>query len=257
MARASGYEALATTPVPLDHATLQASARPARCSPRMRGRPGTRRSPLGERARLPQRAGDRDRADRHDRPRHGLRHHRHRARFRAGEVQEARRRRLFQDHQPRGARSAAHARLSREPRSPRSRPMPSAMARSQGSPAINHAALARQGLHARRRSTPSRRRWPPPSTSSSSSTSGRSARSSASRRSKIPADAARRCRLRPAQPSRLLQGRDRGGQHPCLRRDDAGRRAASEDGASTRCSIAPIPAAASASATSRSRATSA
>ncbi len=62
-------------------------------------------------ARLPQRAGDRDRADRHDRPRHGLRHHRHRARLRAGEVQEARRRRLFQDHQPRRAGGAAHARL--------------------------------------------------------------------------------------------------------------------------------------------------
>ena len=63
--------------------------------------------------RLPQRAGDGDRADRHDRPRHGLRHHRHRARLRAGEVQEARRRRLFQDHQPRRAGRAAHARLSR------------------------------------------------------------------------------------------------------------------------------------------------
>ena len=64
-------------------------------------------------ARLPQRAGDGDRADRHDRPGHGLRHHRHRARFRAGQVQEAGRRRLFQDHQPRRARGAAHARLFR------------------------------------------------------------------------------------------------------------------------------------------------
>ena len=54
-------------------------------------------------ARLPQRPGDGDRADRHDRPGHGLRHHRHRARLRAGQVQEARRRRLFQDHQPRRA----------------------------------------------------------------------------------------------------------------------------------------------------------
>ena len=64
--------------------------------------PGTRRSTLGEQARLSQRAGLRRRPDRHDRPRHGLRHHRHRARFRARQVQEARRRRLFQDHQPRG-----------------------------------------------------------------------------------------------------------------------------------------------------------
>ena len=37
--------------------------------------------------------------DRHHRPGHGLRHHRHRARLRAGEVQEAGRRRLLQDHQ--------------------------------------------------------------------------------------------------------------------------------------------------------------
>ena len=40
-----------------------------------------------------------------------MRHHRHRARLRAGEVQEARRRRLLQDHQPRRAGGAAHARL--------------------------------------------------------------------------------------------------------------------------------------------------
>ena len=64
-------------------------------------------------ARLPQCAGDRGGADRHHRPGHGLRHHRHRARLRAGEVQEARRRRLLQDHQPRRAGSAARARLRR------------------------------------------------------------------------------------------------------------------------------------------------
>ena len=62
-------------------------------------------------ARLPQRAGHRARADRHHRPADGLRHHRHRARLRAGEVQEARRRRLLQDRQPVGAgrRSSASA----------------------------------------------------------------------------------------------------------------------------------------------------
>ena len=86
-------------------------------------------------ARLPQRAGHRDRADRHHRPRDGLRHHRHRARLRAGEVQEARRRRLLQDHQPRGARGAARARLQRERRSARSRPTRSATARSARRPA--------------------------------------------------------------------------------------------------------------------------
>ena len=80
---------------------------------------GARHGRLGPRARarraarLPQRAGLGDRADRHDRPGDGLRHHRHRARLRAGEVQEARRRRLLQDHQPRRAGSAARARLFR------------------------------------------------------------------------------------------------------------------------------------------------
>ena len=101
-------------------------ARQAGLGPRARARRG---------ARLSQRAGHRDRADRHDRPGDGLRHHRHRARLRAGEVQEARRRRLLQDHQPRGAGSLARARLQRRPRSPRSRPMPSATARSRRRPA--------------------------------------------------------------------------------------------------------------------------
>ncbi len=68
-------------------------------------------------ARLPQRAGDRARADRHDRPAHGLRHDGHRARLRAREVQEARRRRLLQDRQPVGAGGAAPARLRASRRS--------------------------------------------------------------------------------------------------------------------------------------------
>ena len=89
----------------------------------------------------------RRRADRHHRPRHGLRHHRHRARLRAGEVQEACRRRLLQDHQPCGARSAAHARLLARPRSPRSRPTPSATARCAQAPAINHSTLKSERLH--------------------------------------------------------------------------------------------------------------
>ena len=50
--------------------------------------------------RLPQRAGLGARADRHHRLHDGLRHHRHRARLLAGEVQEARRRRLDADRQP-------------------------------------------------------------------------------------------------------------------------------------------------------------
>ena len=57
--------------------------------------------------------------------------------------------------------------------------------------------------------------------------------------------------------SRLHQERDRRGQRPCLRRDDAGRRAAPQGRAPCRCSIAPIRAGARASAISRSTATSA
>ena len=106
----AGYEKLSTPPVPLDAAAC-ADERPrrggqARLGPGHRARPG---------ARLPQRAVDRDRAHRHHRPRHGLRHHRHRARLRAGEVQEAGRRRLLQDHQPGRAGGPAHAGLRRGP----------------------------------------------------------------------------------------------------------------------------------------------
>ena len=131
----TGYEKVAHPPVRLDHAALADRQR------RLRGLVRARQARLGRRAgarrgaRLPQRAGHRDRADRHHRPGDGLRHHRHRARLRAGEVQEARRRRLLQDHQPRGARGAARARLQRERRSPRSRPMRSATARSARRPA--------------------------------------------------------------------------------------------------------------------------
>ncbi len=70
-----------------------------------------RRARARREARLSQRPGERDRADRHDRPRHGLRHDGHRARLRAREVQEARRRRLLPHHQPLGAGGALAARL--------------------------------------------------------------------------------------------------------------------------------------------------
>ena len=59
--------------------------------------PGAR--PRGE-VRLPQRAGHRHRPHGHHRPRHGLRHHGRGAGLQPREVQEARRRRLLQDHQP-------------------------------------------------------------------------------------------------------------------------------------------------------------
>ena len=66
-----------------------------------------RRLAIGEQQRLAQRAGLRARADRHHRPDDGLRHHRHRAGPRAGQVQEAGRRRLHADRQPDGAAGAA------------------------------------------------------------------------------------------------------------------------------------------------------
>ncbi len=61
--------------------------------------------------RLPQRPGHGPGPDRHHRPRDGLRHHRHRARLLAREVQEARGRRLLQDHQPEPAPGPGDARL--------------------------------------------------------------------------------------------------------------------------------------------------
>ena len=75
----------------------QLPRRPAGCrgAQGLGPRAGARRE-----ARLPQCPGLGHRPHRHDRPGDGLRHHRHRTRLRAGEVQEAGRRRLLQDHQP-------------------------------------------------------------------------------------------------------------------------------------------------------------
>ena len=64
---------------------------------------------LGEKVRLPQFAGHRARAHRHDRLHDGLRHHGHRAGPGAGEIQETRRWRRDQDrqqHRPGGAHEA-------------------------------------------------------------------------------------------------------------------------------------------------------
>ncbi len=75
---------------------------------------------VGQRARdrrsrrLSQRASDLHRADRHDRAANGLRHDGDRAGLRAGEVQEARRRRILQDRQSVGRRRVAPPRLQRE-----------------------------------------------------------------------------------------------------------------------------------------------
>ncbi len=119
---AEGYESLSTNPVPLDLMAVVQDDLADGGQTRLGRRAGD-----GRRLRLPQCTGHRDRAHRHDRPGDGLRHHRRRARLRTGEVQEAGRRRLLQDHQPLRARSAAdswlrpgrdrrHRRLCRGPR---------------------------------------------------------------------------------------------------------------------------------------------
>ena len=102
------YEGLAVPPVALDHANCPDSALLNLAHAVWAAGARARRE-----ARLSQRAGERDRADRHDRAGHGLRHHRHRARLRAGEVQEAGGRRLLQDHQPLGAGGAGAASATR------------------------------------------------------------------------------------------------------------------------------------------------
>ena len=70
--------------------------------------------------RLPQRAGDGARADRHHRLHDGLRHDRRRAGHRARQVQEAGRRRADEDRQPDRADGAQEARLHASRRSTRS-----------------------------------------------------------------------------------------------------------------------------------------
>jgi hypothetical protein len=203
-------------------------------------------------ARLPQRPGHGDRPDRHHRPGHGLRHHRHRARLRPGEVQEARRRRLLQDHQPRRSRSPA--RLGYGSRDRRDRSLcgrPRHLEQAPGTSTRRRSRPRASPTRAWRRSSRARRR---PSTSSSSSTAGRSATS------RWPNWVPEEKLIDPAfdllTHSGLHQGRDRGGQHLCLRRDDPGRRAAPQARALP-SSTAPTRAAASASASCRWKATSA
>ena len=99
----------------------------------------------GRAAWLPQRPGLGHRPHRHDRPGDGLRHHRHRARLRPGEVQEAGRRRLLQDHQPHRPAGARDAGLRpgghRAHRRPRRRPwLARRSARDQSRDAWRHAA---------------------------------------------------------------------------------------------------------------------
>ena len=94
----------------------------------------------GRGQRLPQRPGQPARADRHHRLHDGLRHHRHRARPRPGQVQEAGRRRFHADRQPDRAARAEEPRLPARagrgdhrvhrrarPRGQRPRPAPGAL----------------------------------------------------------------------------------------------------------------------------------
>ena len=69
-----GYEALAVNPVPLDHASCPQADIVTHADRGLGQGAGARRE-----ARLPQRPDHRGGADRHHRPRDGLRHHRHRA----------------------------------------------------------------------------------------------------------------------------------------------------------------------------------
>jgi len=102
------YEGLSIPPVPLDAANCPDAGLAAAAQ-----RSWDKALALGEQHGFRNAQATVLAADRHDRPRHGLRHDRDRAGFRAGEIQEARRRRLFQDHQPRGAAGADDARLQR------------------------------------------------------------------------------------------------------------------------------------------------
>ncbi len=89
--------------------------RPPRGRPRAQaGHPGVgRRRRARQDQRLPQRAGLGARPDRDHRLHDGLRHHRHRARLLAGEVQEAGRRRLDADREPDDPAGAEEARVRR------------------------------------------------------------------------------------------------------------------------------------------------
>jgi ribonucleoside-diphosphate reductase alpha chain len=169
-----GYEDLSVNPVAAYPCQLPRPGPDRPCHRSLGQGAGARRE-----ARLPQRAGHRDRADRHHRPGDGLRHHRHRARLRAGEVQEARRRRLLQDHQPRVPEALARW-ATPKPRSSRDRGL-RRRSRHAGArrPASTTGSLKAKGFTDTQIEKINGAAARPPSTSSSSSTSGRWARTSA------------------------------------------------------------------------------
>ncbi len=128
---------------------------------------------------LSQRASHRHRTDRNDRPSDGLRHDRHRAGFRAREVQEARRRRLLQDRQ-----SIRRCRVAASSATPDEQiEAIETYAKGTGTldeaPHINRATLQSQRLRRRSDWRGSRRRCRAPSSCRSSSINSCSAKSSA------------------------------------------------------------------------------
>ena len=106
------YEGLTIAPVGIDDAALPRL--PARRPP---ARECDRMVELGEKHGYRNAQVTVHRADRHHRPGHGLRHHRRRAGLRPGEVQEAGRRRLLQDHQRLDPACPARASATRRSRS--------------------------------------------------------------------------------------------------------------------------------------------
>ena len=153
-------------------ASIRRSAR------RTAGRSGARVAGIGALAlrravRLSQCADDAAGADRHHRSADGLRHHRSRARLRARQVQEAGRRRLFQDRQP--EHRAGAAAISATPRTSARRYLAYVLGTLSldGAPYVNRETLEREGLHRRRSSTRSKSRCRASSSWGSPSTPGR------------------------------------------------------------------------------------
>ena len=242
---AQGYEKLATPPVPLDHAACPDAALIEAAVNSWEEALKARRD-----VRLSQCAGLGDRADRHDRPRDGLRHDRHRARFRAGEVQEARRRRLSENRQPRRAGGAARAGLSRirDRRDGGLRRRPRLALQRAGD---QHRHLARKGLH--RREAQRRRGGAGFRLRHQIRLQQMDARRGfPHRRAEDSGGGAGGQEFRSARGAGLHAPGDRAGEHAYLRRDDAWRARPSSSPRIMRSSTAPIPAGVSASAISRS-----
>ena len=112
---------------------------------------------VGDAQRLPQRPGDGARPHRDDLVPDGLRHHRHRARLLARQVQGAGGRRADDDRQPDRAAGARDARLLSEQRSPKSRRTWRDTARSSARPACKRRAPA--GVRRGRGRARDRARW--------------------------------------------------------------------------------------------------